>query len=194
MRLKQIYAISGKGRNGKDCTADIMMKILQGKSTKVSLARDLKYICKDYLGWDGTKDGENRNILIDVGTKKIRNEFGWSTFHVHRAYETIKIIEDAYDYIYIPDCRFVNEIRYLQAMFPNLLTTIRVERLNFESPLTLEQQQSETETSLDNFTFDYYIKSESGLDNLEKEIVKTLFPRKRTIQPSEPDCDPPMRL
>jgi hypothetical protein len=173
--LKQIYLISGHAQNGKDETADIIIKHLEGKCTKVSLARDLKAICQEYLGWDGSKNELGREILQKTGTEKIRQKLGWEVFHAHRVYETIKIIEDAYDYIFVPDTRFKNEVFYLQAMFPSKVTTIRAERLNFKSPLTKEQQLHVSETDLDNFKFDYIIRSKSGLDNLEKEVLKTIF-------------------
>jgi len=76
---------------------------------------------------------------------------------------------------FVPDTRRKNEIYYLQAMFPDKVTTIRVERLGFKSPLTEEQLKHISETDLDNFKFDYYIKSESGLDNLENEILRVVF-------------------
>jgi hypothetical protein len=173
--LKQLFLISAKAQHGKDSTADILAKHLNGISTKVPIARDLKLICREYLNWDGNKGDKGREILQKTGTEKIRGEFKWDTFHVHRAFETIKIIEDSYDYIFVPDARFKNEVYYLQAMFPDKVTTIRVERLNYKSPLTKEQQKHISETDLDKFKFDYYIKSESGLDNLESEISRVIF-------------------
>lgn len=167
--------ISGKGRHGKDSTADILMKKLEGKSTKVAIARDLKLICSEYLGWDGIKSEDGREMLQQIGTDKIRKEMKWDAFHVHRTYETIKIIEDYFDYIFVCDVRFKNEIHYLSAMFPEKVVSIKVNRLNFKSPLTLEQQQHESETNLDDFDkFDYYISSHSGLDNLEQAIDNIL--------------------
>ena len=52
--------------------------------------------------------------------------------------------------------------------------TIRIIRNNFENNLTQEQRNGISETSLDNYTFDYTIRSESGLDNLKFEIDKSL--------------------
>lgn len=192
--MKQIYLISARAREGKDSTADIMMKYLDGRCIKVSFADYLKTIATKYFNWNGDKGEQGRTLLQKVGTDYIRDKLGWQNFHVHRVFEDIKISENEFDYYLIPDTRRKNEIFYLKAMFPDLVTTIRVERLNFESPLTKEQQLHISETDLDTFNFDYYIKSESGLDNLEKEIVKTLFTRKHTMQPNEPDYDPPMRM
>lgn len=173
--MKQIYLISGKAQNGKDSTADIMMKYLDGKSIKIPFAKYLKIICKDYFNWSGEKDEIGREILQKTGTELIRDKLGWQNFHANRVYEDIKIAGEAYDYFFVPDTRRKNEIYYLQAMFPDKVTTIRVERLGFKSPLTEEQLKHISETDLNNFKFDYYIKSESGLDNLENEILRVVF-------------------
>jgi hypothetical protein len=173
--MKQIFLISGKAQNGKDSTADIMMKLLDGKSIKIPFAKYLKTICKDYFEWNGEKDKIGREILQKTGTELIRDTLGWQNFHANRVYEDIKIAEKEYDYFFIPDTRRKNEIYYIQAMFPDKTTTIRVERLSFKSPLTEEQQKHISEIDLDNFKFNYYIKSESGLDNLESEILKVIF-------------------
>lgn len=165
-----IFLISAKAQHGKDTTADIMMKKLNGKSTKIAMADYLKYIAQRYYDWNGEKDEVGREILQRLGTDKIREQLGWDTFHVERVCQDIKIIEDRYDYVFIPDVRFKNEVYYTQAKFPYNTTTIHIERLGFESPLTKEQQQHRSENDLNGFTYDYKIKSESGLNKLEEQI------------------------
>lgn len=74
---------------------------------------------------------------------------------------------DEWDYVIVDDCRFANELeRWIGFNTINL----RVNRKNFISPLTLEQQSHISETELDDYEFDYVINSESGLDKLEKEV------------------------
>ncbi len=165
-----IFLISGKARNGKDSVADIMMKKLDGKSTKIAMADYLKYIAKRHYGWSGEKDEDGRSLIQYLGTERIREELNWDTFHVERVCQDIKIIENRFDYVFIPDVRFRNEVYYTQAKFPDNVTTIHVERLDFKSPLTEEQQNHRSERDLDGFTFDYNIKSGNGLDKLEEQI------------------------
>lgn len=165
-----IFLISGKARSGKDSTADVIMKKLNGKSTKIAMADYLKYIAIKYYNWNGEKDEVGRSLLQRLGTDKIREQLGWDTFHVERVCQDIRIIEDKYDYVFVPDVRFKNEVYYTQAKFPYNTTTIHVERLGFESPLTEEQQQHRSENDLNGFTYDYEIKSESGLNKLEEQI------------------------
>ena len=168
--MKQIFLISGEARNGKDTVADIMMDKLDGKSIKIAMADYLKYMAAKYYGWNGEKDVRGRTILQQLGTEKIRDDLNWSTFHVERVCQDIKIIEDRYDYIFIPDVRFKNEMYYTMAKFPYNTTSIRVSRLGFESPLTEEQQQHRSEVDLLDFKHDYEIFSESGLGKVEDQI------------------------
>lgn len=168
-----IFTLSGEAQNGKDSVADIMMKKLRGRSIKIAMADYLKFIATKYYGWDGEKDERGRTLLQELGTEKIRVELGWDTFHAERVCQDIKIIQDLYDYVFIPDARFVNEIRYTQAKFPHKVVTIHVTREDFVSPLTKEQQNHKSERDLDDFQFDYYISSGSGLDVLERQVDET---------------------
>jgi hypothetical protein len=170
--IKQIFLISGKARNGKDATADILQYYLKGKSIKLAFADYLKILATKYFSWDGVKDDKGRDILQKLGTDIIRDQLGWQNFHVDRLCQDIKIAENEYDYFIVPDTRRKNEIYITQGMFPDKVTTIRVERVDFESPLTLEQQNHISEIDLDSFKFDYYIRSESGLDKLENEVAR----------------------
>ncbi len=172
--MKQIFLISGEARNGKDTIADIMMKKLDGKSIKIAMADYLKYMAAKYYKWDGEKDEQGRTILQQLGTERIRDELGLDTFHVERVCQDIKIIEDRYDYIFIPDVRFKNEMYYTMAKFPYNITSIRVHRLDFESPLTEDQKKHRSEIDLLDFKHDYDIYSESGLDMVEKQVDSLL--------------------
>jgi len=172
--MKQIFLISGKARAGKDSTADIMMELLDGKSIKLAFADYLKIICHKYFNWNGEKDEHGRSLLQFVGTGLIRDKLGWQNFHVDRICQDIKIAEYQYDYFIVPDTRRKNEIYITQGMFPDKVTTIRVNRYDFESPLTLEQQNHISETDLDKFHFDYYIDSPSGLNYLKEDVIDLL--------------------
>lgn len=168
--MKRIFLISGFARNGKDTLADIMMKKLNGKSTKIAMADYLKYIAKKHYDWNGEKDEEGRTIIQELGTERIREELNLDTFHVERVCQDIKIIENRYDYIFVPDVRFKNEMWYTMAKFPYNVTSIRIHRLGFESSLTEEQKQHKSEIDLLDFKHDYDIYSKGGLDEVEDQV------------------------
>lgn len=55
----KVITISGKAQNGKDTTAGLLKAALEADGYKVLIthyADLLKYICKQFFGWDGQKD------------------------------------------------------------------------------------------------------------------------------------------
>lgn len=172
--MRKIFLISGKGQHGKDSTGNILKKKLNGKTLILHNADYLKYIAKEYLGWDGKKDSAGRTLLQTLGTEKIRLGMNRPLFWVEKSCDIIDILAEDFDYFVICDVRFKNELYLPQARFPDKVVSIRVERLNFDNGLSEEQKQHSSETDLDNFSFDYYIRSESGLDKLEIELNRII--------------------
>lgn len=171
--MKQIFLINGQAQHGKDSTANILKEYFNN-SLILHFADYLKFIAKDYLCWNGKKDEEGRTLLQWLGTDRVRIGLNKPMFWAERVCEVIEILDNKFDYFFIPDCRFPNELFYTKSKFPNLVSTIHVERLNFDNGLSMEQKNHPSETAFDNFKegFDYYISSESGLDALEVQIVK----------------------
>jgi hypothetical protein len=167
--LKGIINSSGKAQHGKTSTALFLQKKLPGKSLIIHHADYLKFICQKYLGWNGEKDDYGRTLLQTIGTEKIRMKYK-NTFWVDRTCDLIDIFKNDYAWFLIPDCRFRDEIYTTMARFPDYVTNIKVVRLNFDNGLSEEQKNHQSEIDLDNFNFDYHIVSESGLDNLEKQV------------------------
>lgn len=167
----KVILFSAKAQNGKDASADILKELLEQDRNKVLIthyADLLKYICKTFFNWDGKKDDVGRSILQKVGTDVIRKDF--PNYWVQFVSDVLLMFPNEWDYVLIPDCRFPNEITVMNGLFDTM--TVRVNRINYESNLTEEQKKHISETALDNYQFDYYIDSKSGLDNLRKEVVK----------------------
>ena len=167
-----IITMSGKAEHGKDFTAIILKEKLEAKGKKVltiHYADLLKYIAKQYLDWDGSKDEKGRTLLQWLGTEKVRsyNTNYWVNFVMGIA----EIFLDEYDYFLIPDTRFPNEIE-LWKDYGWDMCALHIERLNYENHLTPNQRLHRSETALDGFKFDYYIKTETGIDNYTKEVNK----------------------
>ena len=151
----KVICISGKAQNGKDTTAGFMKEILEARGNRVLIAHfgDLvKYICKTFFDWDGKKDERGRTLLQYVGTDKIRA---------------------VWDYVLIPDCRFPNEYEIFKHYgFDAVL--LRVERPDFVSPLTPEQQAHRSETALDGYPYDFTIVNNGDLMDLRLGIDMVL--------------------
>jgi hypothetical protein len=72
----------------------------------------------------------------------------------------VTAFQNDFDYVLISDCRFKNEANgFTKAGFDNI--TVRVTRIDFESSLTDEQKAHPSETSLDDYDFDYYINAKN---------------------------------
>lgn len=170
----KVIAISGKAQNGKDTTASFLKEMLEADGYKVLIAHYadlLKYICRQFFGWDGKKDDAGRHILQYVGTDIIREKE--PDFWVDFIVSMIELFPNDWDYVLIPDCRFPNEIDRLKAAGIDMVH-LRVVRANFKSPLSAEQQQHPSETALDNVEPDYYIKNSGSLKDLREAITQWL--------------------
>ena len=171
----KLILISGKAEAGKTATADILKGMLQAdgaKVLKISFAAYLKFICKQYFGWNGMKDLEGRSILQYVGTDIVRKKN--LDFWVKTVFDFVITFQDEFDYFIADDTRFPNEIEYFteQGFYP---LALRVIRLGYKNSLTEEQCLHPSETALDSFDFDAIIAAENGLDNLVSSIENNLF-------------------
>lgn len=167
-----VITLSGKAENGKDLTASILKDKLSDEGYDVCIihmADYLKYIAKQFFGWDGQKDLRGRTLLQKLGTEKVRAIN--PTYWVDTVLEFVKVFKNDFQYFLIPDCRFQNEI---DAFKKNGFKTVslHIERLNYENHLTPEQRKHPSETALDDYKFDYYIKTISGTEYLKTEVDK----------------------
>ena len=147
---------------------------LRGKGHKVLLAHYadlLKYICKQFFGWNGKKDEDGRTLLQHVGTDVIRKQM--PSYWVDFISDILRFFPDEWDYVIIPDTRFPNEIDRLRINgFP--VTHIRVIRPNFETQLTEEQQNHPSETALDHIEPDTWIVNDKTVYDLYGKIKQVI--------------------
>lgn len=176
--MKKIILISGKAQHGKDTLALHVKQRLEEQGNKVAVdhfARPIKSILKNYYNWDGvTKDDYWRGLLQMIGTDNSKVKLNMVNVWCNRICQDIQIIQDDFDYILIPDCRFRQEIHGAIAYYPDDVISLRVHRLNFESSLTEEQKNHVSETDLDNYnSWDGIIYNQS-LSSLHDEADRVL--------------------
>ena len=165
----KVICISAKARHGKDTAAEIMKEYLemQGKKVLITHFADLlKYLCKSLFGWDGNKDERGRTLLQYIGTDVVgkKNPAYWAQFIV----SVLKMFENEWDYVLIPDCRYPVEIGTMRQTFDT--TIVRVERPNFDNGLTEAQKNHPSEVDMDSYPFDYKILNNGTLEELRQEI------------------------
>ena len=169
--MLKIILISGKAQHGKDTAAQLLKKAMEADGKRVLIAHYadlLKYLCKTYFGWNGEKDKQGRELLQRIGTNVIRKRI--PDYWVRFLSEFLSLFPAEWDYVIISDCRFPNEIEfYNRTEFDT--ASVRIYRPGFESTLTAEQQKHASETAMDWFDFDYYIKNDK-LDVLERKLCR----------------------
>ena len=172
--MKKILLISGKAQSSKDTSAQFMKSHLESKGERVLIchyADLLKYICKTFFDWDGVKDDKGRTILQHVGTDTIRMKNNRPDYWVDFIIDILWMFYDEWDYIIIPDTRFENEIHKMSDAFGNtVVSTIRIDRPNFDSGLSQEQLNHPSECGLDDYEFDHYITNNGTLDELNDKV------------------------
>jgi len=160
-----IICIAGQAQHGKDTLADCLTQIFASKGLRtltVHHADYLKFICKQYFGWDGNKDEKGRTILQHIGTDIVRGKN--PDFWVEVLQKFIEMFQDDYDYILIADCRFIGECDSYKEKYKT--TTVKIVRPNFDNGLTIEQKNHPSETGLNNYSFDVTLTCSSGIENI----------------------------
>ena len=140
---------------------------------KIGYAGNLKFLAQHYRGWDGKKDDKGRTLLQQLGTEKIRRRS--PDYWVNVVIGVSEIFEDDFGYVVISDARFQNEInRWREEGYD--VTTVYVERPNFDNGLTDEQKNHVSENALNDFPFDVRIFNTS-LEDLANEIKNKVIPK-----------------
>lgn len=177
-RGPKVILMSGKAQAGKDTSAQIIKDIAinnlgipSDRILIIHFADPLKFVLKNYFGWDGIKDEYGRGLLQRVGTDIIRakDEDFWANF----TGSLINYLRDFWDLIIIPDARFPNEITVLADMGLDV-THIRIERNNEDNGLTESQKQHASETAMDSVPPEYIVDNNDTLDTLRENYMVLL--------------------
>lgn len=173
MKKPRIICISAKARSGKDTFAKLSMLYLEKhypylKTKRLGYGDFVKDVCTRHFGCTLERNDYNRTQWQQVGTEKGR--YNHPDIWVNMIIDLVKGIFIGYDYIFISDCRFENEIqRWIDEGFD--VVTVKIRRPNFRNGLTEEQKRHASENSLDDYCFDYYINNSGTLEDLELKVI-----------------------
>lgn len=169
--MNKCIIISGKSGAGKDMLAHFMKEELEKSGKRVLVIHygdAVKWVLRDFFNWDGVKDEHGRTLLQHIGTDVVRAKY--PNFWVSIVAGLISAFENEFDVALVPDARFPNEVEIVENTIPNT-TVVRIERKVNGEPwvnpqFTEEQLKHPSETSLDEYGFDYIVFNEKGLDEL----------------------------
>lgn len=165
----KVCCISAKARHGKDTAAAMIAEYLEKQGHRVLIthfADLLKYICTKFFGWNGDKDEKGRTLLQYVGTDIVgaKKPGYWADFIVG----FLKLFENEWDYVLIPDCRYPIEISTMEDNFETVL--LRVERPGFDNGLTDAQKKHPSETAMDGYLYDAILYNDGSLDDFIDKV------------------------
>lgn len=163
----KIITFSGRAGAGKNFTASIVEELLNGDTHELAYGNAVKSVALS-MGWDGVKDAKGRKLLQSIGEAgRQYNPDIW----VNKVIDCIKLIngynKDAV--VCITDARFPpNEIVNLQREFgkENVLT---LKILGRKADMG-ELENDISETSMDDFEYDFYIDNSSTPEKLKANI------------------------
>lgn len=178
--MNKCIIISGKSGAGKDMIAHFMRQRLEQEGLRVLTIHygdAVKWVLRDYFNWNGQKDEKGRTLLQHIGTDVVRTKY--PNYWTNIVAELVSAFENEFDIALIPDARFPNEVEIVMNTIPNSIC-VRIERKNADGTdwanpaFTKEQLQHPSETSLDNYGFDYIIHNDEGLEML-RDSANTLL-------------------
>lgn len=168
--------IAGKARSGKGEVAKIFEEELKKEGKKVVVSPYTKYL-KRYIyeitGEYRDDDNKPRDLLQKLSSELIKKELNNQNFFINRQIEDLSFYSYFMDVVLVPDVRFKEEIEEIRKKFSNVLA-IGVERKNYLSILTKEQQEDITETALDSYKDYDYLLENTSLESLYREVLKII--------------------
>lgn len=189
--MTTVIEISGKSGHGKDCLGQILKNELERYGQRVLVTHfgdPVKWFAKQYFGYKGIKDTNDRTILTTVGTDIGRgyDQNYWA--NIIGGFIAATARKNLYDVVIIPDLRFYSEhetiSRYCrEELMP--LYTIRINRFNsdgtpYKNPnMTEEQLNHISECELDDFPTDFIINNDGQPETVEQAahmIMRQILP------------------
>ena len=170
----KILLISGKSASGKDALADALYTELfnqEKKVLRIHFGDPVKWLAKLAYNWDGNKDVAGRELLQTLGTTKMRSYDNTYWARIISEYIAAITPYNDFDYVIIPDLRFMSEFETICA-YNNDVVTIRVNRYDtqgrpyYNPKMTIKQLTHISECELDHFNFEYIIENSGSLDDL----------------------------
>ena len=172
----KILLVCGASRHGKDTVGGFIEEYCNKNNIKVcrtQISKYLKMYVKDYFGWDGSEETKPRTLLQELGTDIIREKLNKPYFFANRTVEDLEILSNFFDVAMVTDIRVPLEIESIKEKFDDVVV-IRVNRVNFETEMTVEQQKHKIENALNDYNDYDYVLINDTLEKLEQDVIEVL--------------------
>lgn len=170
----RILMVSGKAGHGKDEFARLVKEKLESRGQTVltiHFGDAVKWLAKEYYGYKGVKDTNDRAILQRLGTETLRAAY--PTYWGEIVAKFISATANDWNYVLIPDLRFYNEFETV-CQYNENVTTIRINRFDndgkpyYNNNMRMNQLTHISECELDDFNFEYIVENRSDVAALSE--------------------------
>lgn len=172
----KIFLISGASRHGKDTVGNFIEDYCKNnniKACRTQMVKHLKMYVKDYFGWDGREETKPRTLLQELGTDIIREKLNKPYFFANRTVEDLDILSNFFKIGIVTDIREPLEIETIKKNFDDVVV-IRVNRINYETEMTLEQQKHKIENAMNDYKDYDYVLTNDTLEKLQEDVIELL--------------------
>jgi len=163
----KIILINGKARSGKDTLASLIRGILGHRKVLIRPnAYSVKECALKYFSWNGAKDTKGRQLLIDI------TNLGYKQDPYHWEKLTLKhtLDKDNYDYLIIPDWRYMSTYEYFKSEGYEVITIHRHRDIDNGLDDSLKNDISEQGF---NMTYDLEVRGDIINSPFIVEAIKT---------------------
>lgn len=153
---KKVIIINGTGGSGKDTFVEFCAEF--AKVTNISSVDLVKEAAQILVGWNGEKDEKSRKLLVDL--KKLSIDYNDAPAkYIKSKYEKFQKSDSEFLFIHIREIEEIIKIKEMLNAKTLLVTNPRVALITSNT----------SDGNVYNYTYDYEIKNEGTLEDLEQK-------------------------
>lgn len=172
MNNKNIFLICGEAGSGKTQFAEYLRDSIDKRTSNKSLVRgnaqSVKDKARDDFNWNGVKDFEGRQLLIDITNEYYAlDRYYWEKSLLKAFNQYIEVHKDC-DTLIVPDWRFPQTKSFFEEEFCSV-TTIEVVRHDKEE---CTHKNHSSENNFKTFNSEWTIYNNEDLESLREKAEK----------------------
>jgi len=172
----KIIGLSGKKRSGKDTVYQVAgdyLKKNKAKAGRVAFADPLKHEISEITGFNLEfieKNKEGLRPLLQTWGADFRRKYCGAEYWIDKMRPIVEQSSSHYDVLFITDCRFTNEARYIKEIGGTL---VKVERRDSGYPESFDNHSSENDLN-DYGDYDYILNNDKTKEELTQSVSQML--------------------
>lgn len=165
---KEVIVINGSGGVGKDTVIEMCQETIKVKN--ISSVDKIKEAAR-VLGWDGTKTEKARKMLSDLKQLSIDYNDGPIKYMIDE-YTKFQGTDEEIMFVHIREPEEIQKLVNLIGCKTLLVTSSRIDTI----------KTNKSDASVFDYNYDYQIKNDGTLEDLQEEVSKFISDLKKTKQ------------